>query len=62
MVLVAVGDNHAPDALHILFQPRKIRDDNIHPQHIRVGKAHAAVHNEDIVAAFISGDVFADLV
>ena len=62
MVFVTVGDNQAPDPIHVLFKPGEVGDHDVHAQHIRIREAHAAVYDENIVAALISGDVLTDLV
>ena len=61
MVFVTVSNHHTPDFLLILQQVGKIRDHQVHPQHIRIGEGQAAVHHQNIIAAFIGGEVFSDL-
>ena len=62
MVLMAVGDDHAADAVAVLLQIGEIRDDQIDAEHIAVGERHTAVNDHDIALALKHGEVLADLV
>ena len=62
MVLVAVGDEEAPQLLLVGHQIGKVRDHQIHAVHILLGKAHTAVHHDHVLAVFQHGNVLADLV
>ena len=62
MVLVAVGDEHSPDPLPVLDKVAEIGDDHVNAVHIVVGKAHAGVHHDHVVAVLVHGHVLADLV
>ena len=60
MILVAVGNDHAADAVPVGPQIADIRDDHVHAVEILIGKTHAAVHQENIFAVLIDGQVFSD--
>ena len=62
VVLVAVGDEKAPDAVCVFDQIRHVRDDHVDAVHIVAGEGHAAVHHDDVAAVLINGQVLADLV
>ena len=62
VVLVAVGDEEAADAVVLLDEVGDVGDHQVHTVHVVPGKAHAAVHHNDFAAAFIHGHVLADLV
>ena len=62
VVLMAVGDHHAPNFVPVFFHKGKIGDDAVHPGHILIGEGEAAVHNEHVVLALVYREVFADLV
>ena len=61
MVLVAVGDEDAADAVPVALQIRHVRDDQVNAQHVLLGEDGAAVHDENIVRIFDDVDVLADL-
>ena len=62
MVLVAVGDDHAFDAILILLHIGEVGQDDVHAQHFVIGERHAAVDEEGVVPVFEQGDVLADFV
>ena len=62
MVLVAVGEKNAPDALPVLDEVGEVGDDHVHSVHIRVREAHAHIYNDDVVAILVDGHVLADLI
>jgi len=62
VILVAVGQQHTADAAAVFDQVRNIGDHQVYAQHILLGKNRAAVHNENILAVFNDGNVFAELV
>ena len=62
VVLVAVGDEQAPEAVVILDQVADIGNDTVDAVHIVAGEGHAAVHHDDLTAVFVGGHVFADLI
>ena len=62
MVLVAVGDEDAPDAVSVFQQVGEIGNDHVDAVHIVIGEAHAGVHHHHVVAVLIYGHVLADLV
>ena len=62
VVLMAVGDEQAPEAVVILDQVADIGNDAIDAVHIVAGEGHAAVHYDDLAAVFVGGHVFADLI
>ena len=62
VVLMPVGEKDPPDLVLVLDQIAHVRDDHVHAIHIIVGKAHAHVHDDNIVAILIDGEVFADLI
>ena len=62
VVLVAVGDEQAPDPGFVLDEIAHIGDHAVDAVHIIAGEGHAAVHHDDLAAVFIGGHVLADLV
>ena len=62
VVLVPVGDEHAPQAAVVLHQIADVGDDAVDAVHIVPGKGHAAVHDDDLAAVLIGGHVLADLI
>ena len=62
MVLVPVGDEHAPQLFCILDQVGKVRDDQIDTVHILIRETDTAVYHDHISAVFQYRDVFADLI
>ena len=62
MVLVAVGDHHAPDFFPVFLYERKIRNNAVYAGHIVIRERKAAVHDDHIVLALIQREVLADLV
>ena len=62
VVLVAMGDEQAPQPLVVLQQIADVGDDAVDAVHIIAGEGHAAVHHDDFAAVLIGGHVLADLV
>ena len=62
MVLVAVGDEKAADAVPVFYQIRHVGNHQVDAVHVPVREAHAAVHHDDLAAVLIDGHVLADLV
>ena len=62
VVLVAVGNHHAPDALPVLLHKGEIGDDAVHAGHVLIGEGQAAVHNDHVPLALVQGKVLANLV
>ena len=62
VVLVAVGDEEAPDTGFILNQVGHVGDHQVNAVHVVAGEAHAAVHHDDLAAVFVNGHILADLV
>ena len=62
VVLVAVGDEDAPDLALVLDEVAHIRDDHVDAVHIVIREPHSAVHDHDVVPVLIDGQVFPDLI
>ena len=62
MVLVAVCQKHAADLFLILNQIRHVRDDKVDAVHVVLGESEAAVDDNDILAVFENGHIFANLI
>ena len=62
VVLVAVGNENAPDFVLVLDEVGDIGNDHIDAVHVVIGKAHAHVHHDDVAAVLIDGEVFSDLI
>ena len=62
VVLMAVGDEHTPQFLLVCHQIGKVGNHQIHAVHVLIREAHAAVHDDHILAIFQNGDVFTDFV
>ena len=62
VVLVSVGDEHAPQLLLVGNQIGKVRDHQVHAVHVLLGEAHAAVHHDHVLAVLQDGDVLADFI
>ena len=62
MILVPVGKKEAPDVVLFPNQVGHVRDDQIHPEHILLGKHAPAVHDDDVVLIFKNGHVLADFI
>ena len=60
VVLVAVGQDQAPDLLRIGLQIGHVRQHDVHAVHVLIREAHAAVHNDNVAAEFIGGHIFPD--
>ena len=61
MVLVAVSYKNRLYLRFILYQIFNVRDDEINPEHIFLGKLQPAVYDYKIVAATESGEILSDL-
>ena len=62
VVLVPVGEQHAPDALAVFDEVGHIRDDQVYAQHVFLGEDGAAVHHQHVFSVFDNGDVFAEFI
>ena len=62
VILVAVGDEQAPEPVVVLHQIGYVGDHAVDAVHIIAGERHAAVHHDDLAAILIGGHVLADLV
>ena len=62
VVLVAVCQKHAADLFLILDQIRHVRDDKVDAVHVVLGESEATVDDNDILAVFENGHIFADLI
>ena len=62
VVLVAVGDEQAPDPGLVLDEVADVGDHAVDAVHVVPGEGHAAVHHDDLAAILIGGHVLADLV
>ena len=62
VVLVAVGDEDAPDLALVFDQIAHIRNDHVDAVHIVIREPHSAVHDHDVVPVLIDGQVFPDLI
>src|SRR5690242_10036746 len=61
MVLVAVGDDPAPDLVSLVQQVCDVGDDEVDAQHLVLGEHQAAVDEEDLLPALEGHHVLADL-
>jgi len=50
VIFVAVGEDNAADVLAILFEVGHVGDDQVDAEKFGVGKHHAGVDDEDVVA------------
>ena len=62
VVLMAVGDEDGPDAVPVLDQVGEVGNDHVNAIHVVIREAHAHVHQDNVVAVLIDGEVLADLV
>ena len=60
MVLMAVGQDQAPDFLRVGLQISHVRQHDVHAVHVLIREAHAAVHNDNVAAEFIGSHIFSD--
>ncbi len=61
MVLVAVGDDEAPELLPVFLQIGHVRDHHVDARHIVVRERQSAVDDDDILPVFEEGHVLSDL-
>ena len=61
VVFVPVGEDDAADAGGVILEIGDVRQDHVDTVHVFIGKAHAAVHNDAVVAVFQHGHVLSDL-
>ena len=59
MVLVAVGDEQALDAVLVLHHKGKVRDHHVHAVHLAVREHQTAVYDDHVPVALIHGHVLA---
>jgi hypothetical protein len=57
-----VSEYHASKSRFVLLEVGEIGNDDVHPEHIRLGERQAAVHDEHIVGALKHVEVFPDFV
>ena len=57
VILVPVGEDDAVDLVGALSQVRELRQDQVHPGHVRVGEHDAAVEDDDAAVDFDAGTV-----
>ena len=62
VVLVAVCQKHAADFFLIFDQVCHVRDDKVDAVHVVLGESEAAVDDDDVLAVFENGHIFADLI
>ncbi len=62
MVLVAMGNEQAANAVFIFNQVRHIGDDQVNAVHVPVREAHTAVYHNEFAAVFVDGHILADFV
>ena len=62
MILVPMRKDDCSDAVLVLNKIGNVGDNNIHAVHFLVGKAQAAVNDNDIIAVFKDGQVLSDLI
>ena len=62
VILVAVGDEQAPQPGLVFHQIRHIGDDAVDAVHVVAGEGHAAVDHDDLAAVFVNGHILADLI
>ena len=62
VILMAMGDEDGPNAVPVLDQVGEIGYDHVDAVHVVVREAHAHVHQDDVVAVLVDGEVFADLI
>src|SRR4030065_1358276 len=58
MVFVSVRNKYSAQFGDIFLDIGKIRDDQIHPEHVMLGKSHATVDDDHIVSVFINIEIF----
>ena len=61
MILMTVRDDDALYFFLIVYEIGEIRHDEVYAEHIIVGKAYTAIHDQNIVAVFEHRYVLADL-
>ena len=62
MVLMAMGDEQAPQPGSVLDEIGDVGDDAVDAVHIIAGEGHSAVHHDDLAAVFVNGHILADLI
>ena len=62
VVLVAVGQENAPDLILVLDQVAHVGDDHVDAVHVVIGEAHAHIDHNDVAAVLIDGEILADLI
>ena len=61
MVLVAVGDDEAPELLPVLLQIGHVRDHHVDARHIVVRERQSAVDDHDVLPVLEEGHILSDL-
>ena len=62
MVLVSMGDKDTPDLALIFNKIADIGNDHVDTVHVIVREAHAAVHDNNVVAILVNSQVLTDLI
>ena len=62
VVLMTVGQEHAADFFLILDKVRHVRNDKVNAVHVVLGESEAAVDDDDVLAVFENGHIFANLI
>ncbi len=62
VVLMPMGDDHAPDPLLVLAQEAGVRQHHIHAMHAVAGESEAGIHQHQVIAVLEHTGVLADLV
>ena len=62
MILMTVGEYHAPNLFLVLFKVGEIGYNKVYAEHIIVGECKSAVNDENIVTALININVLAYLI
>ncbi len=61
VVLVAVREDDPPHLVRALREVRDVRDDEVDPEHLRLGEGQPAVDHQDLVIDLDDGDVLPHL-
>ena len=62
VVFVSVGDEHTPELPGICDDIGKVGDHQVHAVHVLLGEAHAAVHDDHVLAVLQNGHILSDFV
>ena len=61
VILMGVGDHHAPDVLTTVRQPAPVGEDEVNTEHVLLGEHQTAVDQGDLATDFDGGAVAPDL-